>query len=46
MHEARGDQLDTGPAAGERGGQGVVVRQHVCRGIDELNAHPTDILNH
>ena len=46
VNEARGDQLDPGAAAGERGGQGVVVRQDVCRGIDELNAHGTDILNH
>jgi hypothetical protein len=46
VDEARGDQLDTGTPASQRGGQRVVVWQHVCRGIDELNAHQTDILNH
>jgi hypothetical protein len=46
VHEARRDQLHTGSAARQRGRQRVVVGEHVGRWIDELHAHPADILNH
>ena len=44
VHEARRDELHARAAARQRAGQRVVVGRHVCRGIDELNAHPADIL--
>ena len=40
MGEARRDQLDVGPRAGERRAQRAVVRRRVGRRIDDLDPHP------
>jgi hypothetical protein len=39
VREAAGDQADVGAGRGQRGGERVVVRRRVGRGIDDVDAH-------